>query len=70
MRTAEKRRCACGAVVDRWGEHKAKLGLHRNEVGGLAGPQPGGYQRQWGKLFGVGLWRVSSTSALRKGSFA
>ena len=28
----------------------------RNPAGGLKAPLPGGYERQWGKLIGVGTW--------------
>ena len=35
---------------------KLPPGFKRNALGGLVAPEPGGYEREWGDLMGVGIY--------------
>ncbi len=50
--TQSSRRCACGAKLNRWGEHRTVP--RYNPAGGGKAAIPGGYERQHRQLFGVG----------------
>ena len=52
------RKCACGAKLNRWGEHRTVP--RYNPAGGGKAAAPGGYERQHRQLFGVGTMTLDN----------
>lgn len=50
----DSRKCACGAKLNRWGEHRTVP--RYNPAGGGKAAIPGGYERQHSRLFRVGIY--------------